>query len=73
MSDLRDRRLTEPAVLQPFDHEHYGDWVPMQFVGSVEVERHGWIRREVTFSCPSCSYELTESTPVRAFDLADVR
>ena len=69
MADLRDRRLTEPGADQPFDHEHYGDWVPMQVVRCIEVEREGWIRREVTFACPSCTYELTESTPIRAVDL----
>jgi hypothetical protein len=70
--DLRDRRLTEPAADQPFEHQHYGDWVPMVLLRSAEVEREGWIRREDTFSCPSCSYELTESTPVRAVDLPAV-
>ena len=66
---MRDRRLTEPVVEQPFEHEHYGEWVPMVLLRAVEVERDGWIRREVTYSCPSCSYELAESTPVRAVDL----
>lgn len=69
MFDLRDRRLTEPDADQPFEHEHYGSWVPMELLRSVEVERQGWLRRETTFSCPSCAYELTESTPVRAVDL----
>jgi hypothetical protein len=70
LSDLRDRRLNEPAAEEPFEHEHSGDWVPMVFLRAVEVERDGWIRREVTYSCPSCRYELTESTPARAVELA---
>lgn len=69
MFELRDRRLTEPDSDQPFEHEHYGSWVRMELLRSVEVERHGWVRQETTFSCPSCAYELTESTPVRAVDL----
>ena len=69
MAEMRDRRLTEPAVDEPFEHEHYGSWVAMQLVRSVDVEREGWVRRATTFSCPSCAYELTESTPVRAVDL----
>ena len=61
MSEMRDRRLTEPEIELPFEHEHYGAWVPMQVVRSGEVERNGLIRREIAFCCPSCGYELTES------------
>lgn len=68
MAEMRDRRLTEPAVEQPFEHEHYGAWVTMHLVRSVDIEREGWMRRATTFSCPSCAYELTESTPTRAVD-----
>jgi hypothetical protein len=67
--NLRDRRLAEPDTDTPFDHEHYGAWVPMPPVSSAEIERRGWIRLAVTYACPSCGYELTESTPIRAVDL----
>ena len=67
--NLRDRRLSEPDTNTPFDHEHYGAWVPMPPVATAEIERHGWIRLAVTYACPSCGYELTESTPIRAVDL----
>ena len=63
MSEMRDRRLTEPEIELPFEHEHYGAWVPMQVVRSGEIERDGLIRRETAFRCPSCGYELTESSP----------
>jgi hypothetical protein len=69
ISQMRDRRLTQPAIDLPFEHEHYGAWVPMELVHDAEVERRGWVRRVTVFSCPSCGYELTESTPVRAVDL----
>ena len=65
MSELRDRRLVEPDVDAPFDHKHYGDWVEMELVASTETTRNGWVRRERTYSCPSCGYELSESEPIR--------
>lgn len=69
MSDIQDRRLTDRTTDLPFDHEHYGDWVQMELVSTTEVVRGGWIRRVLTYSCPSCGYELSESTPDRAVDL----
>ena len=38
-------------------------------IATAEIERHGWVRLAVTYACPSCGYELTESTPIRAIDL----
>ena len=61
VSEMRDRRLTDAEVELPFEHEHYGAWVQMQVVRAGEIERNGLIRRETTFGCPSCGYELTES------------
>lgn len=69
IAEMRDRRLTEPATDLPFEHEHYGAWVQMELVDAAEIERRGWIRRVTTYLCPSCGYELTESTPIRAVDL----
>ena len=63
-SELRDRRLENPADDAPFDHEHYGRWVRMDLTRTSETARDGVIRRSRTYVCPSCSYELTETEPI---------
>jgi hypothetical protein len=42
----------------------------MELVASAEVRRDGWVRCELTYACPSCGYELTESTPTYAGELS---
>jgi hypothetical protein len=70
MSEMRDRRLTLPNTDTPFDHKHHGTWITMELVASAEVRRDGWVRCELTYACPSCGYELTESTPTYAGELS---
>ena len=65
MSDMRDRRLIDPNADLPFDHEHNGDWVQMTLVSTAELTRDGSKRHVLTYACPKCGYELTESTPER--------
>lgn len=70
MSEMCERRMTDPAAVPPFDHLHSDQSVEMKLVSTAEVPRDGWIRRVLTFACPTCGYELAESTPERAMDLA---
>ena len=68
MSDMRDCRLADPNAELPFEHEHHGSWVQMKLVATAEVTKDGWLRRVATYACPSCGYELSESTPERGVD-----
>jgi len=63
-SELRDRRLENPADDSAFEHEHYGRWVRMDLTRTSEAARDGVIRRSRTYVCPSCSYELTETETI---------
>ena len=59
-AELRSRSFAEPNSDTPFDHLHDGEWVTLDLTGQRDMNEGDTVRRERSYECPVCGYELTE-------------